>query len=67
VERSGHYVEVLNSDDSKYGGSGVGNKEALVSEAKSMHGYPHSISMTVPPLAAVFFKFIKEDEHNVSQ
>jgi 1,4-alpha-glucan branching enzyme len=67
VARSGRYVEMLNSDDAKYGGSGVGNKAPLVSEAVEMHGYPNAIRLTVPPLAAVFFKFIKEDEHSVSQ
>lgn len=62
VGQLGRYAEVFNSDDQKYGGSGVTNSEPRIAETVGMHGYPHSIRITVPPLATVFFKCIKEDD-----
>jgi len=53
----GEYREVFNSDDQAYGGSGQGNFYAIVSEDIPWHGFSQSISITVPPLAAVFFKY----------
>ena len=54
VPKGGVYTEVMNSDDGRYGGSGCRNKP-VVSEPVPMHGYPQSVLLTVPPLAAVYF------------
>jgi 1,4-alpha-glucan branching enzyme len=51
VPWGGHYREVLNSDALEYGGSGVGNLGGLDSDAVPSHGRPHSLSLTLPPLA----------------
>ena len=56
VPVAGYYSEELNSDSQVYGGSGVGNQGGLYSTAEPSHGREHSLSMTVPPLAAVFFR-----------
>jgi 1,4-alpha-glucan branching enzyme len=49
------WVEALNTDASKYGGSGVGNgSQGVVAEKIAAHGKPYSISVTVPPLATVY-------------
>jgi len=56
VPRSGAWKEILNSDAADYGGSGVGNLGAVMSEAVSCHGRDQSISLTLPPLGAVFLK-----------
>jgi 1,4-alpha-glucan branching enzyme len=52
----GLWREVLISNAKKYYGSGQGNRRALKAAPKSMHGRPYSITLTLPPLAAVFLK-----------
>lgn len=49
--------EVLNSDDSLFGGSGVCNRGEIVSEEIPFLGLPASAEVTVPPLASVYFTF----------
>ena len=56
VPESGLYKEILNSDSAEYWGSGIGNTEGILSENISWNGRPHSISITLPPLAVVVFK-----------
>ena len=53
VPRANHYFEVLNSDSEYYGGSNMGNMAPLPVEDIPCMGYSHSISLTVPPLAAL--------------
>ncbi|MFF2859756.1 1,4-alpha-glucan branching enzyme [Streptomyces rubiginosohelvolus] len=50
------WVEVLNTDAARYGGSDVRNEEPLKAEAVPAHGRPNSISLTLPPLATVWFR-----------
>ena len=54
VPAAGTYRELLSSDDEAYGGGGVHNKP-LRSHKKPMHGFDQSISVTLPPLSAVYF------------
>jgi 1,4-alpha-glucan branching enzyme len=56
VPRGGFWQEVLNSDAEDYGGSGQGNLGGLQASPANFHGRPFSLSITLPPLAAVFFK-----------
>jgi 1,4-alpha-glucan branching enzyme len=56
VGRGGFYRELLNTDAADYGGSGVGNQGGVPAEERGAHGRSHSIAVTLPPLAAVFFK-----------
>jgi len=56
VPRGGLWSEVLNTDAPLYGGSGVGNLGGVEAAPVSSHGRPHALSLTLPPLAAVFFK-----------
>ncbi len=53
--KAGTWVEALNSDSAFYGGSGLGNAGRVDSEPIPHHGRPCSLSITLPPLAAVFF------------
>jgi 1,4-alpha-glucan branching enzyme len=46
----------LNSDATDYGGSGAGNLGGVETVPISLHGRPYSLTITLPPLAAVFFK-----------
>jgi 1,4-alpha-glucan branching enzyme len=50
------YKEVLNSDSTYFGGSNMGNAGGLSADPIPWQGQPHSIMITVPPLAVVFFK-----------
>jgi 1,4-alpha-glucan branching enzyme len=54
VPDSCDYEVIFNSDDARYGGSGVGDREPLPARAPPWHGRAQSIALTVPPLAAVF-------------
>lgn len=58
VPKAEHYRLLLNTDDSKYGGSGVdcgqGNVDKLKIVAKPMHGFEQAIELTIPPLATVY-------------
>ena len=46
--------ELVNSDSSYYGGSGVGNMGAVEAEPVPWHDQPFSALLTLPPLAAVW-------------
>ena len=54
--REGFWEELLNSDAAYYGGSGLGNFGGQHAENIPAHGYPCSLSLTLPPLAALFFR-----------
>ncbi|MDX1412131.1 MAG: alpha amylase C-terminal domain-containing protein, partial [Nitrospirales bacterium] len=56
VPKEGWYQERLNSDAAAYGGSNMGNGGGVQAEAVPWHGQPCSVVITLPPLAAVFFK-----------
>jgi 1,4-alpha-glucan branching enzyme len=52
----GDYDEVFNSDSAYYGGGNVGNLSPLTVAAIPHHGRDHSVTLTLPPLAAVVLK-----------
>ena len=52
VPSSGPYRELLNTDDERFGGSGIRNGE-LESEKVSSHERDHSLLLEVPPLATI--------------
>ncbi|KYF52934.1 glycogen-branching enzyme [Sorangium cellulosum] len=54
VPRRGAYVEVLNTDATEYGGSGVGNMGRVEVEDVPCHGFPQSIVLTLPPLGVLW-------------
>jgi 1,4-alpha-glucan branching enzyme len=56
VPQGGWWRELLNSDASEYGGSGVGNAGGVMSDPVSVHGRANSISLKLPPLGALFFR-----------
>ncbi|HET9112496.1 MAG TPA: 1,4-alpha-glucan branching protein GlgB [Burkholderiales bacterium] len=60
VAQSGLYREILNSDSSYYGGSNSGNAGMIYSEPISWMGFAHSLSLTLPPLAAIYLKLKTE-------
>ena len=56
VPQDGFYEEVLNSDAEKYGGGNVGSLGGVEADAESMHGRPYSLSINIPPFAAVVLR-----------
>ena len=54
VPNAGSYKEVINSDDPKYGGSGVTNG-TVRSRKGAMHGFEQHVSLTLPPLSTLYF------------
>ena len=56
VPEGGWWSEALNSDASEYAGSGKGNFGGFDAERTPAHGRDFSLSLTLPPLSAVFFK-----------
>jgi 1,4-alpha-glucan branching enzyme len=52
----GRYREVLNSDAEAYGGSNMGNGGFVVSDERPWMGQPHSVSLTLPPLGALYLR-----------
>ncbi len=58
VPWKGKYMEVLNSDSSHYGGSGVGNLGGVVSGEFPSHGRQQSLSLTLPPLGALVLEYV---------
>ncbi|HXJ06363.1 MAG TPA: 1,4-alpha-glucan branching protein GlgB [Candidatus Acidoferrum sp.] len=57
VPQPGFYEEILNTDAANYGGSNVGNLGGQNASNQPAQGRPHSLCLTLPPLAAVFLKW----------
>jgi 1,4-alpha-glucan branching enzyme len=56
VPLPGFWRELLNSDAREYGGSGQGNLGGVEATTIPWHGRPYSLTITLPPLAAVFLR-----------
>ena len=56
VMTPGYYTEILNSDSGDFGGSNMGNSGGVESTARPVHGRPHRITITLPPLGVVAFR-----------
>jgi 1,4-alpha-glucan branching enzyme len=56
VPSKGTWAEIFNSDAKQFWGSGIANENPANSEFVNWHGRENSISLTIPPLAAVVFK-----------
>lgn len=60
VPQSGKYLEVLNSDATEFGGSGVSNIQELNTEPISWHNQENSLVLTLPPLSTIYLKITRE-------
>lgn len=56
VSCAGSYEEILNSDEERFGGSGVGNKQPIRSVKKDFREYKNVLRITVPPLGACILR-----------
>jgi 1,4-alpha-glucan branching enzyme len=63
VPHAGLWTEILNTDAEVYGGSGQGNLGGAGTGPLPVphHGRPHSIDLTLPPLATVVLKLDQGD------
>jgi 1,4-alpha-glucan branching enzyme len=57
VPERGHWREILNTDAAEYNGSGQGNLGSVEAVDAECHSRPYSITVTLPPLSTVFFKW----------
>jgi 1,4-alpha-glucan branching enzyme len=55
VPFAGRYREVLNTDSTIYGGSGVGNAGGVDAEPVPAHGFDQSVPLLIPPLGCLVF------------
>ena len=51
---AGRWREVINTDATVYGGSGVGNLGVIEAVAEPWHGQPASAVIAVPPLGVLW-------------
>jgi 1,4-alpha-glucan branching enzyme len=56
VPESGEYIEVFNSDNKEFNGSGVIRNKVVKSEKVEWNGRKQSVLIGIPPLACVMFK-----------
>jgi 1,4-alpha-glucan branching enzyme len=56
IMKKGTYEEIFNSDDVKYGGSGVLNTVPITTEKIQYHNQKESIELKIPPLGMVILK-----------
>ena len=50
----GGWQELLNSDATEYGGSGIGNLGRVIADDVPWHGHEYSMPLSLPPLSVVF-------------
>jgi 1,4-alpha-glucan branching enzyme len=55
VPQGGMWREALNSDAPRYAGRGWGNFGGVEADPVAVHGRPCSLTITLPPLGALFF------------
>ncbi len=57
LPHEGRWEEILNTDATVYGGSGVGNQGGVQAEFYGYHGLPASAMVQVPPLGTVYLRY----------
>ncbi len=57
----GTWKEVFNSDDNKFGGSGVNNSGLIATSPVKYHGKDYSFTITLPPLGCLVLKLNEEE------
>ena len=56
VPASGNFIEIFNTDATKYGGSGFVNSDKISTEKTGAHAKNQSIVLKLPPLGMAAFK-----------
>ncbi|OJV12748.1 MAG: 1,4-alpha-glucan branching enzyme [Dyadobacter sp. 50-39] len=60
ISTPGCYIEILNSDNLRYGGSDIVSVDEMETYPIPRHGRPHSIPLTLPPLGIIVLKYCGE-------
>ncbi|TDL76361.1 1,4-alpha-glucan branching enzyme [Peribacillus frigoritolerans] len=60
------YIEIMNSDDTVFGGSGQVNKKDLKAQEGTLHNQPYHISMTIPPYGISILRAVKKREETIN-
>ena len=56
----GVYDEIFNSDDERFGGTGVSNGHRIIPEQIRLHGYNQGLALTLPPMSVIYLKCIEK-------
>ena len=67
VPKYGLYDEVFNSDEERFGGSGVVNGNNIKTEVMKIHGFDQGLTLTLPPLSVIYLRCAKELEPDEAQ
>jgi 1,4-alpha-glucan branching enzyme len=63
LPRPGTLHEILNSDEERFGGSGVRNKPLVHARREGFLDMDYSARITLPPMSTVFFRYRPRKEH----
>lgn len=64
VPKDGVYDEFFNSDDIRYGGTGVSNGHHIVPEPMKIHGCNQGVALTLPPMSVMYLRLAEEAEQS---
>ena len=67
VPKYGLYDKVFNSDEERFGGSGVVNGNNIKTEVMKIHGFDQGLSLTLPPLSVIYLRCAKELDPDEAQ
>ena len=56
VPAKASYKVIFNSDDEKYGGTGLTQNEKYKWQKEPMHGFEQSVSLDLPPMSVIYLK-----------
>jgi 1,4-alpha-glucan branching enzyme len=56
VPDGGAWKELLNTDSTYYGGSGIGNMGEVHAEERPWNDQPYSVEVTLPPLSVIWLR-----------
>ena len=60
VPQNGIYAEVFNTDDARFGGSGITNGDNIDASGEEMHDCDQSITINLPPLSVMYFSCVRK-------
>ncbi len=61
VSKEGVYNEFFNSDDARFGGTGVSNGHHIETKPVKIHGCNQGVSLTIPPMSVMYLRLAKDE------
>ena len=65
IKQCRFWKELINSDATIYGGSGVGNKGGAMTISHGTDNGQHVLELTLPPLGVLFLKHVPEEKEEI--